>query len=75
MKAANRSFQSFLGESIERFLAHKRALGSKFEVEENALRRFDPLASVCRDIRLLWRKAAASRYTRIARLRQQSVYR
>lgn len=41
MKAANRSFQSFLGESIERFLAHKRALGSKFDVEENALRLFD----------------------------------
>ena len=41
MKAVNRSFQSFLGESIERFLAHKRALGSKFDVEENALRLFD----------------------------------
>lgn len=41
MKATNRSFQSFLGESIERFLAHKRGLGSKFDVEENALRLFD----------------------------------
>ncbi len=41
MKAANHSFQSFLGGSIERFLAHKRALGSKFDVEEKALRLFD----------------------------------
>jgi integrase len=41
MKAADRSFQSFLGESIERFLAHKRALGSKFDVEENAMRLLD----------------------------------
>src|SRR5262245_17589765 len=41
MKSANRNFQSFLGESIERFLAHKRALGCRFAVEENALRIFD----------------------------------
>jgi integrase len=41
MKSANHSFQSFLGESIERFLAHKRALGCRFAVEENALRLLD----------------------------------
>jgi len=41
MKSADRSFQSFLGESIERFLAHKRALGCRFAVEENALRLLD----------------------------------
>ncbi|MGH9429656.1 MAG: tyrosine-type recombinase/integrase, partial [Terriglobia bacterium] len=41
MKSANRNFQSFLGESIGRFLAHKRALGCRFVVEENALRLFD----------------------------------
>ena len=41
MTSVNRGFQSFLGESIERFLAHKRALGCRFKVEENALRLFD----------------------------------
>jgi site-specific recombinase XerD len=41
MRSANRSFQSFLGDSIERFLAHKRALGCRFVVEEYALRLFD----------------------------------
>ncbi len=41
MRSVNRSFHSFLGESIERFLAHKRALGCRFEVEEKTLRLFD----------------------------------
>ena len=34
-------FQSFLGESIERFLRHKRALGCRYLAEESALRLFD----------------------------------
>jgi integrase len=41
MKSTDHNFQSFLGEHIERFLAHKRALGCRFAVEENALKLLD----------------------------------
>jgi integrase len=38
---ARHGFASFLGPDIERFLAHKRALGRRYVVEEKALRLFD----------------------------------
>lgn len=41
MKRSTTMFQSILAESIQRFLAHKRALGCRFDVEENALKLFD----------------------------------
>jgi site-specific recombinase XerD len=40
MKSRSR-FQSFLGPDIEQFLAHKRALGRRYDVEENALALLD----------------------------------
>ena len=36
-----RVFQSFLGPDIEQFLAHKRALGRRYDVEEKTLYLFD----------------------------------
>ena len=36
-----RVFQSFLGPDIEQFLAHKRALGRRYDVEEKTLALFD----------------------------------
>jgi len=41
MKSSDYSFHSFLGESIERFLAYKRALGCRFNTEANALHLLD----------------------------------
>ena len=41
MKSTWTGFQSPLGIDIERFLAHKRALGRRFDVEEKTLRLFD----------------------------------
>jgi site-specific recombinase XerD len=41
MRSAWTGFQSALAELIERFLAHKRALGRRFDVEEKTLRLFD----------------------------------
>jgi site-specific recombinase XerD len=35
------SFQSFLGPDMDRFLAHKRSLGRRYDVEENALALLD----------------------------------
>jgi hypothetical protein len=40
MKSRSR-FQSFLGPDIESFLAHKRVLGRRYHVEENALALLD----------------------------------
>lgn len=40
MKARS-CFQSFLGPEIERFLAHKRALGRRYDIEEKTLVLFD----------------------------------
>ncbi|MEX0708927.1 MAG: tyrosine-type recombinase/integrase [Woeseia sp.] len=36
-----RVFQSFLGPDIEQFIAHKRSLGRRYDVEENALALLD----------------------------------
>jgi site-specific recombinase XerD len=41
MKHDHSGFQSVLAGSIERFLAHKRALGRRFDVEEKTLRLLD----------------------------------
>ncbi len=41
MNSVASGFRSCLAEAIQRFLAHKRALGRRFDVEENALRLFD----------------------------------
>ena len=41
MKAPCNHFQSALASSIERFLAHKRALGRRFDVEEKTLHLLD----------------------------------
>ncbi len=35
------SFESILSDNIQRFLAYKRALGCRFDVEESALRLLD----------------------------------
>ena len=34
-------FQSFLGPDVEQFIAHKRSLGRRYDVEEKTLRLFD----------------------------------
>jgi len=41
MNACSRSFRSVMGSDIEQFLAHKRALGRRYDVEENTLALFD----------------------------------
>lgn len=41
MRSTRTSFQSILAEGIQRFVAHKRALGRRFDVEEAALRLLD----------------------------------
>lgn len=41
MSRPHQRFQSVLASAIERFLAHKRALGRRYETEEYALRQFD----------------------------------
>ena len=41
MNACHRIFRSVLASDIEQFLAHKRALGRRYDVEENTLALFD----------------------------------
>ena len=41
MNACHRSFCSVMGSDIEQFIAHKRALGRRYDVEENTLALFD----------------------------------
>lgn len=41
MNACHRVFRSVLASDIEQFLAHKRALGRRYDVEENTLALFD----------------------------------
>lgn len=41
MNACHRTFRSVLASDIEQFLAHKRALGRRYDVEENTLALFD----------------------------------
>lgn len=41
MRTQQADFESILADGIRRFLAHKRALGRRFEVEEKTLRLFD----------------------------------
>ena len=41
MKACHRTFRSVLASNIEQFIAHKRALGRRYDVEEKTLALFD----------------------------------
>ena len=41
MNACHRSFRSAMASDIEQFIAHKRALGRRYDVEENTLALFD----------------------------------
>ena len=51
MKTHSR-FKSFLARDVEQFLAHKRALGRRYDVEEKTLVLLDRYLKICRISRL-----------------------